>query len=231
MPKSVTDHHTVPLGVYRGLKFSLCLYAYHTPEICVEGAATRLASLTREAGPQAVLNAVERIVGNYAEAEAKTIRDLEIAQGQLRDYEARLGGTFGHEAYLQELTSLRDGLEAALSSTAQAFDTESIVASINALKASHTIEAAPERTARKTASIEEAVTTRIMHRAAEAEPVQLVSEQPEAQPEQIALHTAPVAPERTAEIMLFRIPAPPARKPKATYQQRVARDTRQMSLF
>ena len=77
----------------------------------VEGAATRLGSLARDAGPQAVLNAVERTVNSYAEEEAKTARDLEIAQGQLRDYEARLGGTFGHEAYLKELTSLRDSLE------------------------------------------------------------------------------------------------------------------------
>jgi hypothetical protein len=225
------EQRSFPLGVYRGLKFSLCLYAYHTPEICVEGAATRLGSLARDAGPQAVLNAVERTVGSYAEEEAKTTRDLEIAQGQLRDYEARLGGTFGHEAYLQELTSLRDSLEAALSSTTQAFDTESIVASIKALKAAHTIEAAPERTARKTASIEEAVTTRIMQRTAEVEPVQQVPEQPEAQPEQIALPAAPVAPERTAEIMMFKIPVQPAKKPKATFQQRVRRDTRQMSLF
>ena len=124
-----------------------------------------------------------------------------------------------------------DSLEAALSSTTQAFDTESIVASINALKAAHTLEAVPERTARKAASIEEAVTTRIMQRAAEAEPVPQLSEQPEAQPEQIALPTAPVEPERTADVMVFRIPVPRARKPKATYQQRVARDTRQMSLF
>jgi hypothetical protein len=231
LPKTVMESRNVPLGIYRGLKFSLCLYAYHAPEICVEGAATRLGSLARDAGPQAVLNAVERTVGSYAEEQAKTTRDLEIAQGQLRDYEARLGGTFGHEAYLTELTNLRDSLEAALSSTTQAFDTESIVASIKALKAAHTIEPAPERTARKTASIEEAVTTRIMHRAAEAEPVQQMSEQPTPQPEQITLPTAPVTPDRTAEVVVFRMPVPRARKPKATYQQRVARDTRQMSLF
>lgn len=229
LPKTVMDNRSVPLGVYRGLKFSLCLYAYHTPEICVEGAATRLGSLARDAGPQAVLNAVERTVGSYAEEEAKTTRDMEIAQGQLRDYEARLGGTFGHDAYLQELTNLRDSLEAALSSTTQAFDTESIVASIKALKAAHTIEAAPERTAqRKRSSIEEAVTTRIMHRAREAEPAPAP---PEAQPEQIEMPVAPVVPPKTAEVMVFKTPVPQARKPKSTYEQRVAQERRQMSLF
>ena len=104
-----------------------------------------------------MLNAVERTVGSYAEEEAKTQRDLEIAQGQLRDYETRLGTRFAHTDYLEALAELRDHLEAALSSPTEALDTESIVADIHALKAAHTIEAVPERTARKAASIEEAV--------------------------------------------------------------------------
>jgi len=44
--------------------------------------------------PQAVLNAVERTVAAMPRRSQKTTRDLEIAQGQLRDYEARLGGMF-----------------------------------------------------------------------------------------------------------------------------------------
>jgi hypothetical protein len=163
-----------------------------------------------------MLNAVERTVGSYEEEQAKTTRDLEIAQGQLRDYEARLGGTFGHEAYLQELTSLRDSLEAALSSTTQAFDTESIVANLNALKAAHTVEAAPERTARKAAGIEEAVTTRIL-RGREAEPVKAE------QPTQIEI------PVHSAEIMRFRKPV--VNKPKATHWEKAAAEKRQLSLF
>ena len=39
-------------------------------------------------------------------------------QGQLRDYEARLGQPFAHDAYLAELTSLRDQLKLSLSVTA-----------------------------------------------------------------------------------------------------------------
>ena len=45
----------------------------------------------------------------------KAIRDLAIAQGQRRDYEARLGTGFAHAAYLHTLTDLRNQLEAALS--------------------------------------------------------------------------------------------------------------------
>jgi len=229
LPRTVTENRSFPLGVYRGLTFSLSLYAYHAPEICVEGAATRFGPLARDAGPLAVLNAVERTVGGYAEQQAKAQRDLEIAQGQLRDYETRLGGTFGHEAYLKELTGLRDRLEAALSGSTETFDTESIAADIKALKAAHTIEEAPERAPRKAASIEEAVTTRIMQRVAEAEPG--VPKQPEAQPVQMALPAAPAALDRTAEVVVFKLPVQRLKKPKATYQQRVAQDTRQMSLF
>jgi hypothetical protein len=70
-----------------------------------------------------------------------------------------------------------------------------------------------------------------MHRAAAAAPVQPVFEQSEAQPEQMALPAAPAAPDRTAEVVVFKRPVQTLRKPKATYQQRVARDRRQMSLF
>ena len=42
-------------------------------------------------------------------------QELAIAEGQLRDYQARLGRPFAHEAYLSELTDLRDRLKAGLS--------------------------------------------------------------------------------------------------------------------
>jgi N12 class adenine-specific DNA methylase len=224
LPRAVTENRNFPLGIYRGLTFSLSLYAYHTPEICVEGAATRFGALARDAGPQAVLNAVERTVGGYAEELAKTQRDLEIAQGQRRDYETRLGGAFGHEAYLKELTGLRDSLEAALSSATEAFDTESIVADIKALKAVHTIEEAPERSPRKAASVEEAVTTRIMQRVAEAEPE--APKQPEAQPVQMALPAGPAALDRTADVVVFKLPVQRVKKPKATYHRIFVRNLR-----
>jgi hypothetical protein len=75
--------------------------------VCIEGTATRFGDLSRQnCGPLAVLNAVERTVGGYEGEREKTQRDLTIAQGQLSDYEARLGGTFAHAAYLEELTHL-----------------------------------------------------------------------------------------------------------------------------
>ena len=45
----------------------------------------------------------------------RTRQDLAIAEAQLRDYQARLGKPFAHDAYLAELTGLRDQLKAGLS--------------------------------------------------------------------------------------------------------------------
>ena len=59
--------------------------------------------------------------GRRLRAQTATARqDLAIAEGQLRDYQARLGKPFPHDAYLSELTSLRDQLKAGLSEAARA---------------------------------------------------------------------------------------------------------------
>ena len=66
-------------------------------------------------GPRAVMNAVERLADTYEGQCDTTRQDLAIAQGQLRDHEARRGRPFAHDAYLAELTGLRDQLKAGLS--------------------------------------------------------------------------------------------------------------------
>ena len=110
----------MPLGTCHGLRFSLVLHPRGAPDVCVEGATTRYSTLSRDShGPRAILNAVERVMGSYEAEREKTTRDLDIAQGQQRDYQARLGGGFAHEPYLEELTGLRNQLEAALSGTEQ----------------------------------------------------------------------------------------------------------------
>ena len=160
------------LGLARGLRFGLVQHPQGAPEVYVEGTLTRYAPLARDVhGPRAILNAVERLIGS-AEAERDTARrDLAIAQGQLRDYEARLGTGFTHAAYLEALTTLRNQLEAALASTAQDGAEGSLpsvgalVERLKALHAAHTLDAAPERAApRPTATVAEAITTRIRQR-------------------------------------------------------------------
>src|SRR5262249_39675145 len=136
----------------------------------------------------------------------KAARDFAIAQGQQRDYEARLGAKFAHTGYVEELTGLRNQLEAALSSTAQQaaedplLATGAIVTRIKALTAAHTVEVAPERRVKRTAAtIEESVTTRIRTR---------MQEQPLPHPE--AAPSAPAVQEPPAPLPAATVPSSPA---------------------
>jgi hypothetical protein len=63
-----------------------------------------------------IFSARSEALGHSEIAHAK--QDLSIAEAQLRDYEARLGKPFQHDANLTELTALRDQLKAGLSATA-----------------------------------------------------------------------------------------------------------------
>ena len=154
LPALVYETRSVPLGLVRGLRFGLVQHPQGAPEVYIEGALRRSAPLARDVhGPRAILNAVERLIGSAEAERDKATRDLAIAQGQLRDYEARLGAGFAHAAYLEELTTLRNQLEAALSRTAQEAAEASLptvgalVARLKALHAAHTLDAAPERSA------------------------------------------------------------------------------------
>src|SRR5262249_35960171 len=48
LPALVPQTHTIPLGIYRGLRFGMVLHPHGAPEVCVEGALTRCAPLSRE---------------------------------------------------------------------------------------------------------------------------------------------------------------------------------------
>ena len=170
LPEKVHETRPARLGTYRGLRFGLVLYPHGAPDAFLEGATTRRAALSRDAhGPRAVLNALDRLAGSYDAQAATARKDLAIAEGQLRDYQARLGQPFAHDAYLAELTDLRDELKAALSEAApQSLPPAAEVAQrIQALKAAHAVEAIPERPGtRSTRTAEEPVTTRIRRRGA-----------------------------------------------------------------
>jgi hypothetical protein len=103
-----------------------------------------------------------RYKGYSIEAD-RTRQELDIAEAQLRDYQARLGRSFPHEQYLSRLTALRDQLKAALSGLppepgAEPLPVAELSDSIKALKAAHTIEAEPQRTVSRQVSAEEPVT-------------------------------------------------------------------------
>jgi hypothetical protein len=171
LPKQVPQRRGFPLGIYRGLRFGAILHPNWPPEIYLEGQATRTDTLSREHhGPRAVLNALERLVKNYAPEVARVKQDLGIAEAQLRDFQTRLGVPFIHEAYLEKLTALRDLLKAALVGTTTDSNpgplptSADFAAQIQSLKATQTIGAAPPRVSRFSAFAEQPVTAQIRRR-------------------------------------------------------------------
>jgi N12 class adenine-specific DNA methylase len=172
LPRNVRETRRVSLGIYRGLCFGLVLHPHFPPDVYLEGAATRQTMLSREhQGPRAVLNALERLANGYGSDCNRVRQDLVIAESQLRDYQTRLGKPFPHDAYLSELTTLRDLLKAGLSGTNPQPATEpqlgvaELADRINTLKAAHTIEATHQRADKRPCSAEEPVTARIRRRA------------------------------------------------------------------
>jgi hypothetical protein len=66
-----------PLSIYRGLKFGLILQPQSTPELYLEGKATRQVTLSKEhRGPRAVLNALERLANGYGPEVNRVRQDL-----------------------------------------------------------------------------------------------------------------------------------------------------------
>jgi N12 class adenine-specific DNA methylase len=171
LPRNVRETTRVPLGIYRGLRFGLVLRPQFPPDVYLEGAITRQSGLSREhQGPRAVMNALERLAGAYGSECDRVRQDLAIAESQLRDYRERLGKPFLHDAYLSELTSLRDQLKAGLSATAHESandagpSTSELAERIKVLKATNSIEAMPQRTRQKSSSAELPITARIRQR-------------------------------------------------------------------
>lgn len=142
LPQHYRETRRCPLGVYRGLRFGLVLHPQYTPDVYLEGATTRQDMLSRDHhGPRAVLNALERLASGYGSDCTRVQQDLAIAESQLRDYQARLGAVFPHDAYLSRLTTLRNQLKAGLSGAPPEPDAEplmevsEVAAQIKALKA------------------------------------------------------------------------------------------------
>ena len=172
LPEKVRDTRQIPLGKFRGLSFGLILHSQGSREVFLEGATTRQALLSRDSqGPRAILNALDRLAATYEAQCSVAGKELAIAEGQLRDYEARLGEPFVHDVYHRELTQLRDQIRTALSDPAPEPGAESLPSAaelserIQALKAGHTIDPAPDRQSKRSVRAAEApVTTRIRER-------------------------------------------------------------------
>lgn len=207
LPKTPSRHET-PLGIYHGLEFGLILDPRNAPDLYLQGTTRRVTMLSREHhGPRAIINGLERLVGSYKTDCGSVQQELEIAQGQLRDYESRIGQPFPYDAYSSELTRLRDELKAGLSGTSPQPCIDSIPAAgaiaeqIKAVIAANVITTASERTERRPLSAEEPIMARI-HRRRAAE----------------AVAAAPVQ-DSTGDVQW-------AAKPQATFKERVSHPTR-----
>ena len=94
--------------------------------------------MNKEANSSPLLTAGSQVRVLYGEAG--------IAEQQLRDYQARLGKPFTHDAYMSEMAALRDALKGQLSGKQddskpqEGPTTGELAAQIKALKAANTIE-------------------------------------------------------------------------------------------
>ena len=176
VPMQVYQDRRVPLGIYRGLKFGIILHPQWRPEVFLDGAVSRRDFFSSDShGPRAVLNAVERLAGGYGAERVQAEKGLGIAETQLADYQARLGKPFEQEGYRAGLEALRDRLRAALSAPPAegAPSTAELAERIKGLIGANKVEAAPQRTAKRSVSAEEPVTAKIRRRAVE-EPTTVV---------------------------------------------------------
>ena len=171
LQRNVREMSRVSFGIYRGLRFGLALHPHLGTEVYLEGAVLcHSGFLGEHQGPRAVLNAVERLANTYGSECDRVRQDLSIAESQLRDYHARLGQSFLHEAYLSELAALRDQLKAGLSGRMPEPGTESqpsvaeVAERIKTLTCANTVEITADRVVKRVIRAEEPVTTRIRRR-------------------------------------------------------------------
>ena len=237
LPEKVSETRRCKLGTHRGLEFGLILHPLGGAEVYLDGAVTRRAALLRGSpGPRAVLNALERLADGY-ESEVQHVReDWRWHRGSSATTTPASDEPFPHGAYLGELTDLRDRLKAGLSQATpepHAPPVAELAERIQALRAAHTVEAAPERTApRRAASAEEPVTSRIRRRIepvsaaepVEAEPTTAATVIPLAKATENEPPALPVAISPSTSM-----PAAPAR-PQPAYGERLTRSRRQPDL-
>ena len=220
LPEKVERMRRFPLGKAHGLEFGMVMHPMGGTDVYMEGVVTCREQMTREhPGPRAVLNAVGRILDDYEHERRSLTGRIAIKDGQLRDYEARLGTTFAHTEYQRELEALRDQLRVGLSEKPPEGGTPvaELADRIRELRERNTVEAAPERTGtRKAVRAERPVTARIRERAAER-PAVIEAESPvvEVKPEPVSV-PEPVVVE---EPRVITLPEPV----RPDYRQSVAR--------
>ena len=230
LPEKVSEARRYRFGTYRGLEYGLVLHSLGGLDAYVEGVVTRKTQMLRDnPGPRAVLNAVERLVDGYAGEIERVSQDKAVADGQVRDFEERVGKPFQHSEYMSQLTDLRDALKLGLSDTPPegGLPVPELAEAIRGLREANTVEAAPERLGeRKVAVAEKPVTARIRERVVPVEAVEPVVEA-------VAVPAVVERPEEKPAPVVIAMPE--SVKPAAGFRQQVTArrkvDERQMRLF
>ena len=96
-----------------------------------------------------MLNALERLANGYEGSIRHLKAEMALRNGQLRDYEGRVGKEFEHDRYASQLADLRDELRMGLSDGASEEargKVAELAEKIRELRAANEVEAAPERT-------------------------------------------------------------------------------------
>ncbi|WP_437193946.1 DEAD/DEAH box helicase family protein [Planctomicrobium sp. SH527] len=175
LPNHTRESTRVPIGKFKGLQYGLIIHPLTPPDVYLEGAMTRISGLSKEhQGPRAVLNALERLSSSYNTEAARLSDDVAIYTSQLSDYQGKLGETFSHDEYLNDLTRLRDKLKAALSKRDNPNDatkgpsSSELACQIKELTAAHSVDTQTGRTEPKRIAAEEPVTARIRKRLEQA---------------------------------------------------------------
>jgi N12 class adenine-specific DNA methylase len=171
IPVLINANRTFPLGIFRGLRFGLIVHPHSAPDVYLDGAGSRTTMLARDhRGPRAVLNALDRLADGYQRQIDTTLHDLALAEGQLRDYESRLGQPFAHAEYLAKLTDRRDRLRIALSGKhaespkSQLGNTSDLAAEIKTMCGEQSLVVSPNRVTTHRVTAEEPVTAKIRRR-------------------------------------------------------------------
>jgi hypothetical protein len=159
------------LGTYKGLRFGIATSTYAAPEVWLEGQTVRRTTLGRRIRPGVgithALRELERDLPVRV-AQAKHHVDEVIQRGQTAQAQVEQRWTLG--PYQQALQGLRQTLEAALTGDSDRALQEEVVAQIEALRAAHRTQQAPQAT--RTAipvPMAEAVTTVIQRQLAAQE--------------------------------------------------------------
>jgi hypothetical protein len=91
LPSWVDAATRIPLGNFRGLSFGMVLRPGFPPDAFLQGKSTLSTIFAKQRpGPRAVMNGLHALAGNCA-IEANSVgQRIDIAEGQLRDYAARI---------------------------------------------------------------------------------------------------------------------------------------------